>query len=346
MWQLPGASAGFGFLKSEPSGVYRQQALLVAFSLGDLGYSLFNVYCGRFFHSVRGAQDHSEEGFADSMRRIVGAAIAGKPVPPAVLNKVQESRHADLRKCRDKLAAVISDEGNSVWTWYAVNIAAPRLLAERKVDRIVANPPWVKLSGIQERERKRAMEVLGKLLSLQEGGKQSPHLDIAAFFVLHARELYLADPQRDPAVWLVKKSALSAGHWKLFRKQHKGTLTQSVDLERLQPFGGGDARRCCLLMEHREVRADGLGKAPQKGSARLEAHLNPPPLFLGRRRRSHPQMNLGPQFVPELSLDRHPSRCRKRRRTMAQSCSVRAQPSFPTCFSLRKVPLRKLPASA
>ena len=33
----------------------------------------------------------------------------------------------------------------------------------------------------------------------------------------------------------------------LFRKAHEAMLAQSLDLEKLQPFGGGDARRCCLL---------------------------------------------------------------------------------------------------
>lgn len=191
-----------------------------------------------------------QDGFADSMRRLVEAAASGDPVPRAVLNGVPRERRQDLKRSRDDLAAAIGEEGNSVWTWYAVNVAAPHLLSERKVDRIVANPPWVKLADIQEPRRKRAMEGLGERLGLQAGGRQSPHLDIASFFVLRARELYLNTPRSDPAVWLVKKSALRAGHWKLFRSKHAKTLTQSIDLERVQPFGGGDARRCCLLMEH------------------------------------------------------------------------------------------------
>ena len=191
-----------------------------------------------------------QDGFADSMRRLVDAAASGAPVPRAVLNGVPKGRREDLQRSRDELEAAIDGEGNSVWTWYAVNIAAPHLLSERKVDRIVANPPWVKLAHIQEPRRKRAMERLGERLGLQAGGKQSPHLDIAKFFVLRARELYLNNPRSDPAVWLVKKSALRAGHWELFRSKHRKTLTQSIDLEPLQPFGGGDARRCCLLMEH------------------------------------------------------------------------------------------------
>lgn len=225
-----------------------------------------------------------QDRFDDNMRRLVNAAAAGKPVPLAVLNTVPETRRKDLQQCRDHLADRIGKEGNSVWTWYATNIAAPYLLSERKVDRIVANPPWVKLSEIQEIKRKRAMESFGeKTMGVQEGGRHAPHLDIAAFFILRARELYLNEPQRDPAVWLVKKSALQAGHWKRFRKKHRTTLAQSVDLEPLQPFGGGDARRCCLLMEHRPLRSK------TRSAARLEAQLRSSSGTQGRPKKPKPE---------------------------------------------------------
>ena len=219
------------------------------------------------------------DGFGDSMRRLVNAAARGKDLPAAVLNKVPEHLREALTRCKDDLASAIGDEGNSVWTWYAINISAPHLLSERKVDRIVANPPWVKLAHIQERGRKRSMEKLAERMGLQAGGKLAPHLDIATFFVLRSRELYLNDPEKDPAVWLVKKSALRAGHWKPFREKHGRTLAQSVDLEELRPFGSGDARRCCLLMEHRPWRSGstsgGISRAHQKTPypPRLEARL-------------------------------------------------------------------------
>ena len=190
------------------------------------------------------------DGFPDAMRRLVRAAVDRKPVPPVLMQSVAEDTRPDLQKCRDALEEAIQDEGNSVWTWYAVNRAAPHMLAERKVDRIVANPPWVKLATVQERGRKKAMESLGEGLGLQVGGKQAPHLDIAAYFVLRARDLYLNDPEVDRAIWLVKRSALQSGHWASFRALHAEHLSQTVDLVPLQPFGGGDARRCCLLAEH------------------------------------------------------------------------------------------------
>ena len=248
-----------------------------------------------------------QEGSADSTRGLVDAAASADPVPRAVLNGVQQERREDLRRSRDELETAIGKEGNSVWTWYARNIAAPQLLSERKVDRIVANPPWVKLAHIQEPRRKRAMERLGDGLGLQAGGKQSPHLDIATFFVLRARELYLNTPASDPAIWLVKKSALHAGHWEPFRAKHKNTLTQSIDLELLQPFGGGDARRCCLLMEHLSLvehpvqtpRQEPQQQFPATGP-RLRARLPPVPGGAARPKPEDPWSAVAPriQFLP------------------------------------------------
>ena len=191
--------------------------------------------------------------FAEDMGLVVGAAVDKQQIAPAVLIGLETADLEDLKRARDELAETIDDEGNSVWTWYAVNLAGPHLLSEQKVDRIVANPPWVKLSEIQHVPRKRAMERFGQNLGIYQGGKQAPHPDIAAFFIRRARELYLKDARTNPAIWLVKKSSLRAGHWAAFRELHHDTLVQSVDLEDIQPFGGGDARRTCLLLDHRPM---------------------------------------------------------------------------------------------
>ena len=206
--------------------------------------------------SPRGNQARIPKGlvqspsFAEHMRRMVNAAVEGKPLPHGIAD---QANRAELEACHDQLTKIVKAEGNSVWTWYAVNLAGPLLLSERKIDRIVANPPWVKLADIQVEDRKRVMEGFGERMRLQAGGKQAPNLDIASFFVLRARELYASNPGRDPGIWLVKKSALRSGQWAPFRERHSKTLAQSVDLQNLNPFNGGDATRCCLLMEHRPV---------------------------------------------------------------------------------------------
>ncbi len=188
--------------------------------------------------------------FANDMREIVSAATAGQPLPGFLNESLSEVEAERLEHCHQALTEIIAAEGNSVWTWYTINIAAPHLLAQRKVDRIVANPPWVKLAEIQATDRKRTLEQYGRSLGLTGAGKQAPHSDIASYFILAARKLYMANPESNPASWLVKKSAIAAGQWEPFREVHRNTLRQSVDLEQLQPFGSGDATRSCLLMEH------------------------------------------------------------------------------------------------
>ena len=115
----------------------------------------------------------------------------------------------------------------------------------------MANPPWVTMAHIQVESRKRSLEHFAARddIDLWGGGIQAPHFDIAQLFIKRARQLYLANPNTDPAAWLVKKAALKAGSWAKFREWHQGVLKQTLDLEALQPFGGGDARRCCVLYE-------------------------------------------------------------------------------------------------
>lgn len=185
--------------------------------------------------------------FDESLRRIVNAAAEGKSLPRNLPKGVDRRQ---LEGFHEELGEIIEKEGDSVWTWYCSNLAGPLLLEERKVDRIVANPPWVKFSEIQVEERKDGIGDFGKLLGVHVGGRQAPHLDIASFFVLQCRSLYLANPQTNPGAWLVKVSAMKSGHWDKFREKHRKSLRQSIDLTALQPFGGGDATRCCILFEH------------------------------------------------------------------------------------------------
>ncbi len=206
--------------------------------------------------------------FANDMREMVSAAAEGQLLPVFLKDSLTEVEVSQLDDCHLALTEVIAAEGNSVWTWYTINIAAPHLLAQRKVDRIVANPPWVKLAEIQATDRKRTLEQYGRSLGLTGAGKQAPHSDIASYFILAARKLYMAKPESNPASWLVKKSAIAAGQWEPFREVHRDTLRQTVDLEQLQPFGGGDATRSCLLMEH-----CAFNEPTGKCTSRLEARL-------------------------------------------------------------------------
>ncbi len=205
--------------------------------------------------------------FTSNMRRLTESAVghAGRrhggapcrPLAADILATVTGDDRAALEEFHRDLSRVITDEGNGVWGWYMTNITGPVRLAERKVNRIVANPPWVKMSEIQVPDRRTTMEEFakGREIDLWIGGKQGPHLDIAQLFVKRSRMLYLDDPQRDPAAWIVRKAALKGGNWHKFRTWWKERAQgQALDLEALKPFGGGDARRCCVLFDIRRCR--------------------------------------------------------------------------------------------
>ena len=171
--------------------------------------------------------------------------------PDDVIEELKISERETIVDCYEKLVQIIKKEGNSVWTWYIWNITGPFLLSKSKVNRIVANPPWVKMANIQAEGRKNELVKFAQQsnIALWAGGNQAPHFDIAQLFVKRCRELYLSCSKKDRAAWLVKKAALKSGQWSKFRKWHASVLSQTVDLEQLQPFGGGDARRSCVLFE-------------------------------------------------------------------------------------------------
>ena len=191
--------------------------------------------------------------FADNLRRLVLSAKEGKPLPYDILEGLNAADREAVTECQKQFVDIIKSEGNSVWAWYILNTTGPYRLKERKVDRIVANPPWVKMANIQVKERKQALERFAaeSEIDLWMGGKQAPHFDIAQLFIKRTRKLYLVSPESNPAAWLVKKSALKAGSWEKFRDWHKPICKQTVDLEAVKPFGSGDARRCCVLFENR-----------------------------------------------------------------------------------------------
>ena len=260
--------------------IYEGDSLLVR---GDDENSLFQPANGDIrIHTPKGASILlprsfiERHGFPDDLRRLVLAATQDAGLPPDLLEAVPKEDRETMRECYRRFVEIIEDEGNSVWTWYIRNTTGPYRLAEKKIDRIVANPPWVKMASIRAESRKRALEkfAAGADMALWLGGRQAPHLDIAQLFIKRTRQVYLSNPEADPGGWLVKRAALRAGNWEKFREWHQAVLAQTVDFEPIRPFGGGDARRCCVLFDGQ------LARLPGKGGAHLVAAvegLNPKP---------------------------------------------------------------------
>ena len=267
----------------------------------------------------------SQPNFHEDLRRMVELAqdAAKPPLDADILASVPARDRPALQACHEAFRRIIAAEGNSVWTWYLHNVTGPYRISESKIDRIVANPPWVRMADIQDVMRKRAMEDFAdKVLGIWTGGKQAPHFDIASLFLKRTRELYLHKPSTDRAGWLVKKAAMSAGSWQAFREWREPIAGQTFDLQAVQPFGGGDARRPCILLDRIPATRVG-GEAPTinvlitpgarrpkqsntlrdaNPSLRFVAASEPPPVapsgYLGLNKR--PLVRQGATIVPQV----------------------------------------------
>ncbi|MCY4542318.1 MAG: hypothetical protein OXB95_07995 [Rhodobacteraceae bacterium] len=184
---------------------------------------------------------------------MTSAATAQKGLPTHVENSVKtaEDRRM-LRESHASLREIVKREGNSVWAWFIQQMVGPWLLNNNRADRIISNPPWVRMSRIQHKPRKRSLEQFSMNHGLWQGGRQAPNQDIAQLFIKRCRDLYLCPAA--PAAWVVKHSAIRASNWEKFRDWRARNVVNDkiLDLKDAQVFGGGDARKCCVLFDHCE----------------------------------------------------------------------------------------------
>ncbi len=80
---------------------------------------------------------------------------------------------------------------NHVWAYYLRNMTRPAVIANRKVDAIIGNPPWLaynQSAGIIREELKALSQDLYRIWA---GGKNAPNQDISTLFFCRAMDLYL-----------------------------------------------------------------------------------------------------------------------------------------------------------
>ena len=169
----------------------------------------------------------------NDVEKLTESADCGKPFPIGLDTGLNSMDAETLRKTHLSLTEICRDEGNSVWAWYILNQAGPYLLMKEKVSRIVANPPWVRLSNIQDESRKEEMIRVSKEQKIWIGGKNAGGFDIASLFVVKCSELYLHDS--DKSGWILPQAALNGGNWDGYRSVLGGRIAESWDLGNL-PF--------------------------------------------------------------------------------------------------------------
>ena len=173
------------------------------------------------------------ENIINDVERLVESADDGKPFPVGLDAGLSNIDSKTLHETHDILTAICRDEGNSIWAWYILNKAGSYLLTKDKVSRIVANPPWVRLSNIQDETRKKEMIQSAEAHGIWVGGKNAGGFDISSLFVVKCRSLYMYE--NDKSGWVLPQGAMRAGNWEKYREKLGRRVTQIWDLDTL-PF--------------------------------------------------------------------------------------------------------------
>ena len=132
-----------------------------------------------------------------------------------------------------------------IWAYYTRNLVRPVVLARKKVDVIVGNPPWLKYSNTTSTLRTELERQSRFIYDIWVGGKYAPVQDVAGLFFTRCVDLYLKDG--GVIGFVMPHSTLQAGQYAKWRtgtwSNRRGLQTLSVDfshkpawdLERLEP---------------------------------------------------------------------------------------------------------------
>ena len=184
-----------------------------------------------------------QEPAMGNLRALVAAAgEPGRALPDRLTGPLSDAAKAEMALACESLGKIIAQEGNGVWAWLIANQAAPHRLALTKVDRIVANPPWVAMSTIQEAGRKKRLEVAVGGAGLWPAGiGNRGAFDIAALFMRLCPQRYFAAGQGKSG-WITSAGAISGGNWAAYNAARPDTLVVDMSEMKQPPFAG--ARSC------------------------------------------------------------------------------------------------------
>ena len=220
-----------------------------------------------------------QESFNDDLSRFVQAAnsMPPRPMPIGIATGLSADDAKMIENTFRTLIEVCRHERDSVWGWYFQNIVGPSKLRRRKVDRILANPPWVRMSHIQTPERKSELEALADELGIWGHGKANTSFDIAGLFVKRCAMNYLAaDGGR--AAWVLPQGALDGANWTNVRGDGyiRAGADSYMDLGKVRraPF---TVESCVWLQTHGQGHGkpdDAEDDAPQSGDVPTKILMN------------------------------------------------------------------------
>ena len=114
------------------------------------------------------------------------------------------------------MEALRRDNRNHIWAYYLRNMSRPAVIAEKKVDVIIGNPPWLTYKQSADTIREELESLCYNRYQIWEGGRNAANQDVATLFYCRAAELYLKQGGRIGMV--LPHSVLRTAHHHKFRK--------------------------------------------------------------------------------------------------------------------------------
>ena len=203
--------------------------------------------------------------FGQQIKTMLDATIRGDQLPPHLLEDDGELDQL-LLESYDTLKDLVEVEYNGVWAWRIFNSVSPLLLSLAKVDRIVANPPWVVMSSIQDR-RKTVCENLLKDHQLWPGKNLAAKTNLAALFVYRTAVEYLYQKRKGEFAcgWVLPWGSLRGENWEFLREKINPETLDLGDVK--QPPFIGDVS--CIWFEGSAVIDDELNKIATNNSGQV-----------------------------------------------------------------------------
>ena len=202
-----------------------------------------------------------QESFNDDLHRFVTAANLLPPgkLPTGIGAGLEEEDQKLIYETYESLIEVCREEMDAVWGWYFHNVIGPSKLRRQKVNRILANPPWVRMSHVQVPERKRELEALAGELAFWGQGKANTGFDIASLFVKRCQINYLVD-DGGRAAWVLPQGAINGTNWQKVRDDEyiRAVSDKYIDLSKVRqaPF----STESCIWIHHRGKRDEAESK--------------------------------------------------------------------------------------
>ena len=201
---------------------------------GQESFTFRSPKSGRSFTLPRSFVTRAD--FARDMKRFTDLANAQKKFPSDLFVDLSLVDSELLEQSFGELKDICHFDGNGIWAYHVNNWISPILLAERKVNRILANPPWITLNTVQNPHRKTTFKDLAERLKLWVGGRRASSFDVAGTFVLQCSQMYLSN-ESSRAGWVLNAASLSAGTWAKFRERLRDdySLVSSLELMTRKP---------------------------------------------------------------------------------------------------------------